>query len=299
MVDPSSRTSRQALASGLGIALVVAVGGFLLGRESASAPPVVVAAPPVIVAVPEPIEPSILGRSDLIALAAAAADAIASGNRLPDDLKAADGRRFDMRLAFGCNGPAPADSTAPMRWRYDAEKSVLRVQAAPIGWQPADFLGIPLPETVAGIEAYWIPRPWTRSEACPPAAAQTIIAANTPFPLPLALPQPPAPPEQSLMLVQFFTAEAGRQAARADRPFTVTQRMSELPASFANGLRLRLRGRLAGNAGGGPVYCSQPGGPQQRPICAVSVTLDQVAIEDAEGAVLGNWDVGQPVRRAS
>lgn len=281
------------LAGGLVTALFVGGAGFMLGRETASPPPVLVREVPVVVPAPPPLEPevkepAVLDRGGLIALAARAADGTASGAGLPEDVRDAGGRRFELRLPFGCSGPAAPQSEAPMRWRHDAEEGVLRVHAAPVSWDREGFLGIQLPEGVEAIEGFWIAHPWTTSEACPPGTDQPIVAGTEAVTL----------PGQTLALVQFFAAEDGRQAQRGARAFTVVQRMSEPPANLAAGLRLRLRGRVSDGAGGGAVLCSQLAGPQQRPVCAISVELDDVTIEDADGVVLGGWDLGQPPARA-
>jgi hypothetical protein len=66
---------------------------------------------------------------------------------------------------------------------------------------------------------------------------------------------------------------------------------------LSRGLRLRLRGKLARAPGAGPVLCRAPGGA--RPVCILSATFDEVAIENpATGATLATWDVATQTREA-
>ena len=73
-------------------------------------------------------------------LAAQMADAVASGQAMPSAVADAAGQRFELRLPFGCRGPAEAESDAAMRWRYDETDKALRVHVAPVVWTHADIL---------------------------------------------------------------------------------------------------------------------------------------------------------------
>src|SRR3546814_4442581 len=67
----------------------------------------------------------------------------------------------------------------------------------------------------------------------------------------------------------------------------------------SQGLRLRLRGRVDRVPGAGAVRCIQPAGSEQRPICVVAISLDEVLIENtATGAVLATWSVSRQIGRA-
>ena len=58
-------------------------------------------------------------------------------------------------------------------------------------------------------------------------------------------------------------------------------------------LALRLTGRIGSGPNGTPATCRQPGGADQRPVCLVLVSLDELAIADpVSGTVLAAWPTG-------
>lgn len=285
MEEPSPRSSRLALAGALAAAIVVGGAGFLLGRGTVERPPPV-AAPPIVAPAPtpspEPVSNGVLGRADLIALAATAADAAAAGRDPDPDIAKADGRRFELRLPFGCDGPAGEDSTAAMRWRYDAEDGTLRVHVDPVIWTAQDWVPRD-PTGIEAIEGFWIARPWTSGEACPVGGAQPAAIGAEPVTL----------PGQTLALGQVFLADGPRGGKRDGKPYEVVVRVSESELDTSSGFRLRVSGRIAGSLGAGPVRCRQPAGPEQRPICLVGVVMDEVAIENAASSkTLATWSLG-------
>lgn len=286
MKEPSPRSSRLALAGGLVAVLLVGGGGFLLGQKAAERPAEIdahahVASPPPIPVVTEATRRS-MGRADLIALASAAADASASGSAAPADVRNAAGRRFELRLPFGCGGPAGADSDAPMRWRYDEGAKALRLHVAPVSWMPSDWWPDAVPAGVEAIEGFWIARPWTASEACPAADERPVATGTDPVTL----------PGQTLAVAQFFGGEGARQGRRDGKPFTAVVRMAPDAVRADLGFRVRLSGHFARVPGAGPALCRQPGGTEQRPICVIGATVDEVAIENpATGETLATWAV--------
>lgn len=276
-----------------GFAAILAVGGagFLLGRGTSSresAPSTATPAPIVTPAAPVPTtlvrpQDEIKTRADLVALAAQATDAVASGRGTPQALRDAVGQRFELRLPFGCQGPADDESDASMRWRYDDKAKALRVHVAPIIWSKTDLVATPDQSTMDGVaEGFWISRPWTVSEACPQTQVNPAPAGSEPVTL----------PGQTLAIAQFFDGEGGRPG-RDGKPYETVKRMAPDEVKSAQGFRLRLRGRIAEIPEQGPVSCRQPAGSEQRPICVIAVTLDDVAIENAQtGNTLATWSVG-------
>ncbi len=222
-------------------------------------------------------------RADLIALAASAADAFASGAAPPRTIADAVGRRFDLRLPFGCQGPADTGSDAAMRWRYDEKAEALRVHVAPAVWSAADGAA-PGPQSTADdlVEGFWIPRPWTSSETCPalpdsatPTGAEAVTL-----------------PGQTLAIVQVLDGDDARQRRRDGKPYETVVRATPDEVRAGQGLQVRIRGRIADMAGQGPIACRQPGGPEQRPICRVAVTMDDIAIDNPNtGRTLATWSV--------
>ncbi len=286
MKEPSPRNTRLALAGVFLSILVLGGGGFLLGRESAEpsrpgpSPTPVLRVPPIAVAVDA--TPRILHRGDLIALAAAAADATASGAPSPPEVRDAAGRRFELSLPFGCGGPADSDSDARMRWRYDEEAQALRLHVAPIDWPVTDWLSEADASAVEAIEGFWVTRPWTTSEACPRTDDRPAVVGTEPVTL----------PGQTLTVAQFFGGSDARQARRDGQPFTAVIRQTPETVHAEQGFRVRLKGHVSEIAGDAPIRCRQPAGAEQRPICMIATALDDVSIENpVTGETLATWPV--------
>lgn len=292
MREPTPRASRLALASAVAVAIVVGGAGFLLGRVTAPAPKSVPALPPPS-ATPEPAATlsGVLGRADLIALAAAAADRIAGGRPAAEALQAA-GRRFEVRLPFGCGGPAAKGADGPMRWRYDSAAQALRFHVAPVTWTAADWSADD--SRVQAIEGFWITRPWTTSEACapqpPPAQPAQVEATYSPTAAPK--PTPTAVTQPTLALGQMFVAEGPRRGRRNGQAYEAVVRVPQAELDTSQGFRLRISGRVAPGLGAGPVAC-RSAASDQRPVCLVTVIIDEVAIENpVSGETLAEWTLG-------
>jgi len=290
MQEPSLRTSRLLIAGGFVAAVTVGGAGFFLGRMAAPHAEPAPAAPAVPIVVPPapPIEvpPRLLGRADIVALGNRAADALTSGAPLPDDVANAAGRRFAVVLPFGCNGPAPEESTAPLRWRYDADKQILRLHVAPTRWDLPDW-GLALADHAkAAFEGFWVSRPWSSAERCPTASGQPVATTGRPVTL----------PGQTLALAEILPE--GRR--RSDRPYETVQRVPPDRFSTVQGFRLRVTGRIARLPGGQTVQCVQPAGIEQRPVCLVAVSFDDIRIENPLGGeTLATWPVQRAPRTSS
>lgn len=251
-----------------GLAAAVALLSSCGPREQAAAP-APATAPPQTAPVP-PSAPPVLGRAELLAAVAATASAVAAGDPPPAAASALAGRRFALRLPFGCFGPAP-DATAG--YAYDAGKQVLKLTARPEPWTEAPWARalVGTPQTEA-IEGFWIRRPWMTGEACPAAAPSPMIA--------------PAP--ETVGLAQVFEEGGSRLQRRAGRPYEATEKLEIAPPPGQGGFRLALEGRVAAPADGGPIRC-RAGHPDTPPLCLVRVDIDRVAFEDAAGRQFAEW----------
>lgn len=290
MHEPSLRTSRLAISGGLLAAIVMAGAGFFLGRTTSpdAEPRQEVQQPvPVIVPPPPAVEaPRILGRGDIIALGNRAADALTSGAQLPEDVMGVAGRRFEILLPFGCDGPAPEGSTAPMRWRYDADERTLRIHVAPTRWQAADWGMRPADGADANYKGFWISRPWSSAQQCPKTQGQGALSDVQPVTL----------PGETLALAQIPQNEEGRSA---ERPYETVQRVPPDKLAAAQGFRLRVVGRIERLPGGSPVKCIQPAGIQQRPICLVAASFDEIRIENpVNDETLATWSMRPALRNS-
>src|SRR5690606_41525640 len=70
-------------------------------------------------------------------LAVHAADATSAGMEPAICLRQNEGSRFEIRLPFGCHGPAGEDD--PSGWIYDEASRTLRVFVTPEQWEAADW----------------------------------------------------------------------------------------------------------------------------------------------------------------
>lgn len=288
MREPNPRTSRLVLAGGVLAALVLGGGGFLLGRTTIDRddPPV---ASPLPSDIPTPARSEgettdrTLDRSDLIALAAAAADARAAGGAPDAAIADAVGRRFEIRLPFGCGGPSGETSEATMRWRYDSENEALRLHVEPVQWSSDDWWGPNDQRGSLEIEGFWIPRPWTSSEECPAANDQPSAVGAEPLTL----------PGQTLAIGEAFDGSSSRRGRRDGRPYQAVIRVPNDEVDTSRGFRFRLIGRVA-EGPYGSVFCRQRGGPEQRPVCLIATVIDEVVIENgATNETLATWDVAR------
>ena len=280
MREPSPRSSRLAIGGGLAAAIVIATAGFLVGRESAPDPaPATIVMPPSPATSPSSVPAksavTMLGRAELLALAGGAADAFAAGKSAPAELAAAAGRQFDLVLPFGCSGPNDPAATA-MGWQYDTATGTLRVSVTPVAWSGPDW-HVRQGDEMATATGFWINRPWSSSEHCPARIGDFMPSGTSPVTL----------PGQTLAIATFG---ADAPLARAGRAFETVQRIAQFDGS--QGLRLRILGRLARTEAGSTVRCVQPAGIEQRPICAIAATIDEVRIElPTTGATIATWEI--------
>lgn len=284
MAEPSVRTSRRAIGSVL-LAVLTVGGGFLLGRATAPPPPVPDSVPVATAPTPTPSPAEVraaLDRGGIIALAQRAADAFASGAAMPAQVRQAGGRRFDVVIPFGCSGPVGDIAGQLNAWQYDAVEETLRASVTPSTWQSTDWgLG---DSTARAAKGFWISRPWSSSNDCPERDTAPVPQGVEAITL----------PGQTLAIVQFFAAGANGEGWREGRPFEVVKRMAPDQVDNRKGLRLRVQGRIESSRNDGPVRCIQPGGMEQRPICAVMVRMEEVRIElPSSREVLGAWPVDQ------
>jgi hypothetical protein len=296
-------TWRALVAAGIFLALVVA--GILLIRRDEAAPSQAEirpqTQPPSSLTTPLPP----LSRAELIDAAARAADAAARGVAAPPDLDQLTGRRFVLKIAFGCTGRDRAGRAGmSLSWSYDAQAETLRVAVTPQVWTEA----APVRALAQGVEfeaaeGFWISRPWVRTADCPPS---TQPQATTPSPpssegaekthAPLGTSQPgfvalPAAPPggETLGIVELFEPGSPRAERRNGRAFELVSKVAPGEVDLGRGLRLVLEGRLAPLSQGGPVACLAQHADAP-PLCLIAAEIERVAVADGSGQrLLAEW----------
>lgn len=279
MREPSLRASRLVIAGGLIAAIAIGTGGFLVGRSTVprAVPTPVVIAPPISSS-PEP--PGVLRRADITAWADRAADAFSSGEAVPEEIRELTGRRFEIVVPFGCSGPAAANSAAPLRWLYDAAEERLRIDVSATQWSLAHW-GLTQGEERTA-QGFWISRPWSSSEICP----------KSPNPAAVSDAEPVTLTGQTLGIAQLDPMTGNQGDAPKPRSFSTVKRIAPDELDASRGFGVKLSGRIGQLPGGAPIRCRQPGGSEQRPICLVAVSFEEVTLEAlGSGETLATWSL--------
>lgn len=229
-----------------------------------------------------------IGRSELLAAAAAAADEVAAGNPLPKANLKLTNRTFELRLPFGCSDGV---SGRWGEWGVDPKTHVLRISVRPQLWGDDKTFGALAPDmTYDAAEGFWIERPWTRSEQCPTGerALSAPATAHADEEQPAAL--PPATPMSTLALVQYFSPDSSRTLRRGSRPYSYTTKVPETEAAASRNFRVKLIGRISGFDDGQPIHCVVTASFSP-PTCAAAVEFTRVVLEDADTAEsLSEWN---------
>lgn len=239
---------------------------------------------PADTAPPAPAPPTVVMASDLnraavLAALTEAGSALADGRALDAALT---GRTVSVRLPIGCEGPtAQAAPGLPRLIRNSDQTLTLSIT-------PQDLKGSVLtPANVSGerwdaVEGFWIARPWSQTDACPPAPAASPTAGADDL-------EPTQ--ERTAGLAAVFETGGSRLGRRQGQAYAhvIRGEKNAAPQAPAAGYALRLEGRLTAFADGRAVHCRQAD-PDQRPVCIAALRLDRLAFEDgATGAVLSEW----------
>jgi hypothetical protein len=254
------------------VAFAVVAALALQGCRRAEPPKAVSATPPAPAPAPPLPVPAPIDRAQLIAAAATAAGAYATGAAYPDDLVKLVGARFEVRLPFGCAGEAP---DAEVGYRVDAKRGTLTLQARPESWKDAPWAKTILGQApLEAVEGFWLRRPWIATDACPAIRAPAAVAT-------------PATPE-TVGLARLFAAGESRLTRVGPRGYQVVKK-AEPGRLELQGFRFVLAGRIADFGDHQPIRCRSDSA-EQRPVCLVAVEIDRVTFEDPlSGQVLAEW----------
>lgn len=263
-----------------GCAVLLALGLTACGRDEAVD---AVPAPGPVVETPPSTNPAMpLTRADLIAGAAAAAGAYAVGTTGGEG-DSLVGRSFSVSLPFGCGGPRATDGGIDGLAR--AVRQGEAGEGVALSLTPADWTTSAL-ITGAGadweaVEGFWIDRIWLLEDRCPTVRAD-------PLQIGAAFAEPP-----SVGLAAVHAEGASRLNRREGRAYRHVVRATDgaAPPVPAQGWRLRIEGRIMSFPDGRAFRCRAPG-PDARPTCVAAVSVDRVAFETPDGAVLSQWRPG-------
>lgn len=258
----------------IGLAAIVVL-ALVLTRPSP--PPPVAEAPPPVVAAPTAAKalPAKASRSDLILAGAKAADAYASG--VPGGGADLVGRRFSVRLAFGCGGPVADPGPAQAYYQIDAKALSLRLVARPATWTDLPLVrAAAAPAGTETVEGFWIPRPWLTADRCP--LRREVSPPATPTPV----------EQPSLGLAVLHGQETSRTERRGQRPYEHVLKLDPDDPGQGRVFELVLEGKISGFADGAALHCWSESA-EHRPVCLYAVDIDRVAFEDADGTVLADW----------
>jgi hypothetical protein len=221
-----------------------------------------------------PIRDDSLDRQGVILATLRAMTDAALGRDDTEAQRALRGRKFSVRIRFGCAGMADPDRS----WSYDAKREVLRVKVRSTLTAEALPKSDLLMSEYQGLVGFALARPWLLSAGCPVEGYGSATAA--------------AP---GIVIAQLFT-KADSRVQRPQRDYELTKPL-EANAQPGDGLDLMLSGRLSELADGRPIHCAATAGP---PACIVSARIDRVAIENpASGELLGEWGTGAGVSGAN
>lgn len=261
------------------LAIPVLIVGCRGEEPAAKQPDVADTKLPVLPAVEPPLDRRglLLAVADVASLHAAGRDETA----LQQSLK---GRRFEVRLRFGCAASAPEGRG----WTFDPEERVLRVQAVPDISMNDELVHRLSGEEIEGVEGFWLQRPWLLDAACP--SASTVVPDASP---------PSSEEEKNLSaselprigMAQFYTIEDSRAHRRDDRPFSATVRLQAGENPSTDGYDLVLSGRLTPMPDGPVIACDNTS-MDQAPSCIVSAEFETISLAPAAGEVIAQWSPG-------
>jgi hypothetical protein len=233
------------------------------------------------IALPQPERP--LDREGVLIAAIRARSAAAAG---ADDRAAQaelDGKRFEFRIALGCNlaaaGQAGADAV------FDVERRRVEISVRPDAALTDPAVAAAAAGGYEAAEGFWIAEPWLLVPHC--------VGAAPPVETGPAPADGEAAPARAggVALVQYFTAAEPRSDRRNGRPYAAGETLGEGSAAPEPGnWQLVLSGRLQALGQSGKVIACQPVGQGAAPACTISVRFDRVAIENrTSGERLAEW----------
>jgi len=290
------------------VLLTVAVAALAVGCRQAPQEEVDENQANTVVELPRlPIAEPPMDRAALLMEVAKAASASALGKDISNDLRKPDGKRFEVRIRFGCAPPAsppevektakPAaqeQATGPFNVRFDEKDRTLRLRAAPDLTLNDRWIASVVGESVEAVEGFWMYRPWLLTDGCPVIPAQLDSGASdrglTSESKEVAAAAIAAPDRKYRVgLAQFFTDTDTRTGRRDGRAYETTKILPDDKQPSRQGYNLVLSGRLR-HLPSGPVIACEAESADALPQCVVSAEFDRVWIEDpGTKSLIAEW----------
>ena len=243
-----------------------------------------------------PVAEAPLDREALLLATLRAASAFAAGADDSDEQRRLAGKRFELRLRFGCGGINGADEGRG--WQFEDERRTMRLKVAP------DISGDdPVAAAIAGdsfetVEGFWLRRPWLLTPACPAVpAAESAKVETTAKPTPESETEPEAEAAAIVMgrrvgIAQFFSESDSRTGRRRHRAYESTSVLAGNEQPSSSGYDFVLSGRLRALPDRRAIACVSDGS-QVPPSCIVSVHVDRAWIERADNRkLIAEWTGG-------
>ncbi len=239
---------------------------------------------------PLPVVESPIDRERLLTSVARAASAYAAGADNSEADRALDGRRFEIRLRFGCGQGTTGDVSG---WTVDESGKTLRLKAVPdLSFDDPLVRRLAGREGVEAVEGFWLKRPWMMTAACPaPRASEAKVPPQKDQPA-----DPPIEEERQIVpraprvgIAQFFTATDSRTRRRSARPYESVKPLEEGSELGVAGFNLILSGRLTAGPAGRVIAC-ESASIDTWPDCIIFADIDQVRMERPETReVIAEW----------
>lgn len=246
-----------------------------------------------------PVAERPMDRAALLMAAAKTASAAALGRVDTDERRLLDGKRFEVRIRFGCSAdPQPQSGPAAFGVRFDEVDRMLRVRAAPDLSLEDPLIASIGGESVEAVEGFWLRRPWLLADGCPrvPAPAPTAEVERDPKEASTASSgtEPDVPPPSPARtyrvgIAEFFTEADSRTARRDGRAYEAAKELGGVQRPSDSGYNLVLSGRLRQLPSGQVISCVAAN-PDEPPQCVISAHFDRVRIESpSTREILAEW----------
>lgn len=243
---------------------------------------------PTVLASLTAVEPP-LTRAELLLAVMKAGSAVAAGRDDGAEQRDLAGKRFALRLRFGCASEPPADRARTAT--FDAEARVVKLSfPAEIGIQTPN-LGALAGGDIEAVEGFWIRRPWLLEPACALHTEPAPAAADGSTEAPSLATAATTAAVPHVGLAQIFMKSDARTHRRERRAYQATERLGSDEGPSGKGYDLVITGRLRALATEKVIACvpAEEGAPS----CMISASFDSVSIRRADtDRLIGEWPSG-------